>query len=230
MTYCPDTSRVLSHVCSYLLKKDLKPQNVLLSERKNLTPVKLVDFDNSALLRAVDDKISMKKGTPEYMAPEVHSGEKYAYKCDIWSCGVLTYELLSNSLPFGTENECSEQEIAAKVKEGKFTMAGPAWGAVSNEAKDFIKSLLVLSERKRPSAEKVLQHKWLAGGSKKVGGNSEVVELVTLSKDVAAKAAMTNFRKYVPTQISYVGSFSQNLANYLLSPLSVINVPQLQGR
>ena len=197
-----------SHFYGTICLKDLKPQNILLSERKNLTPVKLVDFDNSALLRAVDDKINMKKGTPEYMAPEVHSGEKYAYKCDIWSCGVLTYELLSNSLPFGTEDECSEQEIAAKVKEGKFTMVGPAWGAVSSEAKDFIKSLLVLSERKRPSAEKVLQHKWLVGGSKKGGDNGELVELVTLSKDVGAKLAMANFRKYVPTQYYILALFA----------------------
>lgn len=162
-----------------------------------MTPVKLIDFDNSVLLRAADDKISMKKGTPEYMAPEVHSGEKYAYKCDIWSCGVLAYELLSNSLPFGTEDECSEQEIAEKVKAGKFTMVGPAWGSVSDEAKDFIQSLLVLHENKRPSAEKALQHKWLEGRKKQGGDTGEVVELATLSKDIEAKKAMSNFRKCV---------------------------------
>ena len=176
--------------------KDLKPQNILLSERKNLTPVKLVDFDNSVLLRTADDKISFKKGTPEYMAPEVHAGEKYGNKCDIWSCGVLAYELLSNSLPFGTENECSEQEIAEKVKAGKFTMSGPAWGAVSSEAKDFIQSLLVVQERKRPSAEKVLQHKWLEDSKQQQGGeNGMVVELSMLSSDIKAKKAMSNFRK-----------------------------------
>jgi len=65
----------------------------LLAEHKNLKSIKLIDFDNSALLRKADDKINFKKGTPEYMAPEVHAGEKYDFKCDIWSVGVLTYQL-----------------------------------------------------------------------------------------------------------------------------------------
>ena len=168
-----------------------------MSERKDLSSIKLIDFDNSALLRNADDKINFKKGTPAYMAPEVHAGEKYGYKCDVWSCGVLAYELLSNSLPFGNERECTELEIAEKVKEGKFTMTGPAWGPVSSDAKDFIKSLLVLREKKRPTAEKAIVHKWLAGG-KKAGGDSGASHLpVILSKDAGAMAAMSNFRKYV---------------------------------
>jgi len=180
-----------------LVHADLKPHNVLLSEWKDLSSIKLIDFDNSALLRNPDDKISFKKGTPPYMAPEVHAGEKYSYKCDVWSCGVMTYELLSNSLPFGSEDESKEEEIAQRVKEGKFTMAGPAWGHVSDDAKDFVKSLLVLREKKRPSAEKAIVHKWLGGGKSAGSAAGNAADMINLSNNDMAKSAMSNFKKCV---------------------------------
>jgi serine/threonine protein kinase len=160
-----------------------------------LSAIKLVDYDNSALLRKEEDKIGIKKGTPEYMAPEVHAGIKYDYKCDVWSCGVLAYQLLSNMLPFGDSGETSEEEIALKVEEGKFSMSGPAWGGVSADAKDFVKHLLILRDKKRPSAEKALTHKFLSGAS--AAGNAGAAQTVILAGNAAAMSAMSNFKKYV---------------------------------
>ena len=87
----------------------------------------------------------------------------------------------------------TEEEIAAKVEDGKFTMAGPAWGKVSDEAKDFVKSLLVLRDKQRPTAERAIQHKWLTGNKKLTAASSAAV--VKLSEDETAVAAMSNFRK-----------------------------------
>jgi serine/threonine protein kinase len=149
-----------------------------------LSAIKLVDYDNSVLLRKEDDKIGIKKGTPEYMAPEVHAGIKYDYKCDVWSCGVLAYQLLSNMLPFGDCGEISEEEIALKVEEGKFSLSGPAWGGVSADAKDFVKHLLILRDKKRPSAANA-------------AGNAGAAQTVILAGNAGAMSAMSNFKKYV---------------------------------
>lgn len=44
-------------------------------------------------------------GTPHYMAPEVIQGFEYNYSSDLWSLGVLAYELIVGSVPFGEEEE-----------------------------------------------------------------------------------------------------------------------------
>jgi serine/threonine protein kinase len=39
-------------------------------------------------------------GTPTYMAPQILAELPYTYKCDIWSLGVMTYEMIVGELPF----------------------------------------------------------------------------------------------------------------------------------
>ena len=40
-------------------------------------------------------------GTPHYIAPEVITGKGYSFSCDLWSIGVILYEIISCELPFG---------------------------------------------------------------------------------------------------------------------------------
>ena len=45
-------------------------------------------------------------GTPHYMAPEIFIGKGYSYNVDLWSLGIVLYELLSGFVPFG--NDCDD--------------------------------------------------------------------------------------------------------------------------
>lgn len=98
-----------------------------------------------------------KLGTPYYIAPEVLN-KKYNEKCDIWSCGVIVYILLSGMPPF---NGQSDQEIMKKVRVGKFSFSDPCWSNVSDKAKDLITKLLTYDVDQRPTAEQALQHPWI---------------------------------------------------------------------
>lgn len=60
--------------------------------------------------------MSQISGTPYYIAPEVLN-ESYDEKCDIWSCGVILYILISGYPPFNGE---SDLDIMKSVKSGKF--------------------------------------------------------------------------------------------------------------
>jgi len=127
--------------------------------------------------------MAQRLGTPYYIAPEVLA-KNYGSKCDIWSCGVITYITLSGIPPF---NGASDQEIMKKVKAAKVSFADPVWAQVSDQAKDFITQLLTKEQDKRPSAEQALQHPWIL--------NAQKASKEALSQDVAM-GALSNLKSF----------------------------------
>lgn len=83
---------------AYMCCRDLKPENILLEQNKDFDQIKIIDFGTSLVYdssKSLDEKL----GTPYYIAPEVLN-KKYNEKCDIWSCGVIVYIILSGMPPF----------------------------------------------------------------------------------------------------------------------------------
>jgi len=74
------------------MHRDLKPQNIMLCHDKNFHNIKIVDFGISQHFKPYSE-FDEKIGTPHYMAPEVLEG-KYTSQCDIWSIGVILFNLL----------------------------------------------------------------------------------------------------------------------------------------
>ena len=135
--------------------RDLKPENILYlndDDEKN-NPLKIIDFGLSKHFKI--SKLSSRVGSVHYISPEVleHS---YTEKCDVWSCGILLYLLLSGRLPFSGQEE---NEIFAKIKSIQYKMDDDLWKNISNEAKDLIRHMLV-KEEDRYSAKEVLAHPW----------------------------------------------------------------------
>lgn len=94
-----------------IVHRDLKPDNVLLIERAGEPDVvKLVDFGIAARTESADAKKEQKLtqqgmvlGTPPYMSPEQFTGKSVDGRSDIYSLGVMTYEMLTGQLPFQAE-------------------------------------------------------------------------------------------------------------------------------
>jgi serine/threonine-protein kinase len=94
-----------------IIHRDLKPDNVFLIERSGQPDfVKLLDFGVAKLIDAVDS-ISVHStaagailGTPEYMSPEQASGKPVDHRTDIYSFGILLYELVTGVLPLRGAN------------------------------------------------------------------------------------------------------------------------------
>ena len=165
-----------------IVHRDLKPENILLEQNKEFDQIKIIDFGTS-LVFDENKKLDEKLGTPYYIAPEVLA-KNYGAKCDIWSCGVITYIVLSGIPPF---NGASDQEIMKKVKIGKFSFSDPIWASISDSGKDFITKLLTKDQDKRPSAEEALQHPWILQANE--------LQRESVSADVAM-GALTNLQNF----------------------------------
>jgi len=146
-----------------VVHRDLKPENICFaSEAKDLSAIKIIDFGTS--IAATEGMVLRnQRGSVYYMAPEVLS-RSYGPKCDMWSCGVITYCLLSGFPPF---NGASDYQISQKVAKGEYSFDKAIWKSTSDQAKDFISKLLEMETSKRPSAEEALQHPWLQFSTEK---------------------------------------------------------------
>lgn len=78
----------------------MKLQNVMVQKIEGEYVCKLTDFGASCMYEPTN-KPTLQIGSPLYMAPEVYDGEKgYDQKVDVWSLGVMVYEILTQSFPF----------------------------------------------------------------------------------------------------------------------------------
>eukprot|EP00441_Pelagodinium_beii_P018046 CAMPEP_0197657862 /NCGR_PEP_ID=MMETSP1338-20131121/44885_1 /TAXON_ID=43686 ORGANISM="Pelagodinium beii, Strain RCC1491" /NCGR_SAMPLE_ID=MMETSP1338 /ASSEMBLY_ACC=CAM_ASM_000754 /LENGTH=876 /DNA_ID=CAMNT_0043234325 /DNA_START=44 /DNA_END=2674 /DNA_ORIENTATION=- len=93
-----------------IVYRDIKPENVMLDKHGYL---KLIDFGIAKKLEGELRTFTV-VGTPHYLAPEVLLGKGYGYLVDIWSLGVLQFELVCGHLPFA-EHTDSPHEICRAV-------------------------------------------------------------------------------------------------------------------
>ncbi|CAK85234.1 unnamed protein product (macronuclear) [Paramecium tetraurelia] len=127
-----------------LLKLDIKPEKILIS----LQFLKIADFGLATYSPESKPRQSF-CGTIDYMCPEIASGQDYDHSVDLWSIGILAYELTIGTTPF---YQSSKEDTMRKIIEGRVDF--PKY--VSNELQDFTKSCL------RKILNKELdQSKWL---------------------------------------------------------------------
>lgn len=139
-----------------IIHLDIKPENIM-CQKKNSNLVKIIDF---GLATKLDPRevVKISTGTAEFAAPEIVERDAVGFYTDMWACGVLTYVLLSGLTPFAGENDI---ETLKNVKACNWEFDQDAFRSVSDEAKDFIKRLLMKEKEKRMTAHECLEHAWL---------------------------------------------------------------------
>jgi calcium-dependent protein kinase len=154
-----------------IVHRDLKPENIVLIESgNNEVFIKLIDFGTSITIKGKN--LTQELGTIYYIAPEVFMNN-YNEKADIWSCGIILYTMLCGHPPF-----CGNKEniIKSKILHSKLVFPSKEFNKVSNEAIEYIKSLLSYNPEKRPSAEEALNNKWLLSTVNR--GNKKLSEYI----------------------------------------------------
>jgi calcium-dependent protein kinase len=153
-----------------IVHRDIKLENIMVekSDKDNIQ-IKIIDFGASNFFKK-NMGLKMKIGTPYYIAPDVLK-KNYSYKCDMWSCGVLMFILLSGYPPFDGK---TDQEIMDKVKIGKFSFDKKIWDDISTEAKNLINQLLQLDPKLRLTAEAAIKHPWMIKFGSKIKSSEDI--------------------------------------------------------
>jgi len=139
--------------------RDLKPENLLYYHPGHDSKILITDFGLSASRKSGEEAYMQTTcGTPEYIAPEILARKPYTCGVDLWSVGVITYILLSGTMPFDDDNRTRLYRLILKAK---YSYSGEHWKDVSPPAKDFIDRLLVLDPTERLQAAVAVKHPWL---------------------------------------------------------------------
>jgi len=155
-----------------IVHRDLKPENILLDITSDGGyNIKVIDWGTAKSFDPTQ-KMTEKFGTPYYIAPEVLA-KSYNEKCDIWSCGVILFILLSGYPPFPGKND---KEIMKNVLKGEYSLESEEWKYASEEAKDLIRRMLSYDPTKRLSAKEALEHKWFEKVLTKEKVNKELIQ------------------------------------------------------
>ena len=135
-----------------VIHRDLKPNNLLLDYKNEL---KIGDFGLVVKLKNNKERITDVCGTYNYMAPEIfeNKGKGYSFEVDIWSVGIIMYQLLTGKLPFDGENRDEIKKNILGFQPEDLDVSG-----LSEVAANLIKQILVKDPKKRPGINQIIYH------------------------------------------------------------------------
>jgi len=144
-----------------IMHRDLKPENILLVSKASDTDIKISDFGLAQMSKDFPNRLPRSDlvcGSDFYLAPEVIKNEEYGREIDIWAVGVITYILLSGSLPFF---HSVLHKVYRQIMERDLSFPESHWCKVSKGAQDFILRLIQVRAGDRLTGEQAVNHPWL---------------------------------------------------------------------
>lgn len=171
------------------IHRDLKPENILLD--KNFNP-KICDFGWSAGVESTGRETFC--GTYEYIPPEIFESEAYDQKVDVWSLGILLFEMFHKKSPF---QDKSIFKIYRKQIENKFSFKED----LGEAAKDLILAMLNTKANSRPTLSQVLRHAFFHPEKKgkffRRGSNNTAMDKKTNNKPKKRSQDEKNFIPFI---------------------------------
>ena len=184
-----------------IIHRDLKPDNIILTQRAGEHDfVKVLDFGIAARTESADAASEQKLtqqgtvlGTPPYMSPEQFTGKALDRRSDVYSLGIMTYEMLTGTLPFDAENpwQWATQHMTATPM--PFDVAAPNVPIAASVKEAIFRALSKDREQRQASASQFINE--LARG---MTGSGSVVEVMPATNaaacpPTAAMPEMPNF-------------------------------------
>lgn len=205
-----------------IIHRDIKPENILLDSDGN---IKLADFGWSNY----EDKMKKREtycGTLDYLAPEMaDSSHQHDYRVDIWSVGVLIYELLAGFAPF-SPNKPGPEKLDIE-KETKMNILSSRMNFPKDFpplAKDLIKKILVVNPDDRYSIDQIMAHPWMQQQYKeKAAGkpNFNTLDQTPEFMDMVRQQRIGKVKED-PNYLHHPGAFTEDEAFSYIRPASLL--------
>ena len=135
----------------HVIHRDIKPENLLIG---HLGELKIADFGWS--VHAPSSRRKTLCGTLDYLPPEMLEGQPHDSNVDLWSLGVLCYEFLYGRPPFEAPGHNDTYKRITRVD-----LSFPSYPAVSEQAKDLMRRLLVKAPKDRLPLQQLRSHPWI---------------------------------------------------------------------
>ena len=134
---------------SKILHRDLKPSNLLF--HKDI--LKVADFGFCKPLTSTFDLADTMVGSPIYMAPEILKGQPYNMKADLYSLGVVLYEMLYGVCPY---EDSTIPGLLNQIQKGQLILHN--YNKISKSTENLMKSMLEPLQNKRIDWDELFQH------------------------------------------------------------------------
>jgi len=131
-----------------IIHRDLKLENILINHdnrNKSKFTVKLTDYGVSRKLLSLSQRCKTNAGTVKTMAPEILAGEEHDIKCDLWSLGIIIYQLFFKKFLYDGETEVAIYNKIKNLGQSVIQKTG------DEKFDNLIKKLLVENPEKRLS-------------------------------------------------------------------------------
>jgi len=138
-----------------IIHRDMKPKNILLSSDKK--EIKLCDFGFAKHIDSSIKRVTTICGSPLYMAPELYKNESYTESVDVWSLGLILFEMVFGIHPFADCNDVESLTVSI-IKNDIYVGENKD---VDEKCLNLLKLMLKKHEFERITIDDLFEHDWI---------------------------------------------------------------------
>ena len=194
-----------------VVHRDLKPSNVMIDKEGS---ARIMDFGIARSIRGLElTREGIAVGTPAYMSPEQARGKDLDQRTDIWSLGVVLYEMLTGQLPFKGKNE--QAVVHSILNDEPKPLAGLRSDVTGELGKIVEKALAKSPDKRYANIDEMLED---LQSVEKEHETKEVIPKVSLLKELWRRRVPQILGIYIIAALAIVEFVKWLMNRYFLSP------------